>query len=728
MAQRELQHEGMSIDDFSEFRFLDSHDSVVLAVGNGSIDAGTVRTDTLERMHNEGIIDIDNFQLLVEKQHPGFPYRVSTELYPEWPFAKLASTPDGLANRVLIALLQMPAHSPAAIKSQVDGWTTPLDYSSVHHLLEEMHLGPYVERGQVSFTRMYHKYKWWLYAILAGFIVGMTLLIYISRLNRQLKQSKMQIEGLNSGLENKVRERTSELQKMYSHEKHLKDILKTIAEVNERLITSVSTQTIIQNSMDTLARSEHYRFVWMGILEENLLKVVSQSKENREILQHQQYSFDNHQSNFGLMSAQAAIQQNTTLIEKLPGHYLFEIGNDRYDCSSCWLITLPLHSNEQDAPPLGNLSVFSERVEGFEPEEVRMLENLATDIGLTLNTIKQRSALKAMELEKISNYEETILAFVNIIEQRDNYTAGHTVRVAQYSRLIAQQMGLDEQKIIKLEKAAILHDIGKVVTPDAILLKPGNLTLLEYELIKQHSDAGYRMLSKIDMYQDLAQIILYHHVRYDGKGYPKTPRNDPQGTVSMLSFIMAVADAFDAMTTNRIYKSRKTINEATRELALLSGSQFHPEVAAAALIALNDVKIIDTSQMPESKLEQHRFAYFFKDLLTDLYNENYLNATLSQQPDEQRCLHFIELTSFKPKQVEKVWEERNLFLKRFAEQLLQEYGSALIFRYHGKNFILIFEQHREISTPEILRLEVFENSDADIKLSHFELKDGIPSF
>ncbi len=724
MGRKELADHRVDVDELGELRFFDSHDAVVLAVKNGLVDAGTVRTDTIERMSQEELVDPSVCRVLSPKKYPDFPFKVSTALYPEWPFAKLSSTSDALAERVVIALLQMPRDSQAARDARVAGWTIPLDYSSVHELLEELQIGPYEELGKLTFARIYERYIWWFYGVLFGFMAVISVMLYIYRLNGQLRAGKAEIERLNAGLEHKVEERTHELKELYGHEKYLKDILKTIADVNELLITSFSTQTIVQNSMERLARHRHYRFVWIGLIAENLLEVVGQSKENDEILDQRTYNLADHEQNFAFKSAKSAIELNTTVIEKLPEHYRLEVGRDCYDCSSCWMVTLPLRASEQDAP-LGNLSVFSEREDGFEPEEVKMLENLATDIGRSLNAIQQRSMLEAMEIEKISNYEETILAFVNIIEQRDSYTAGHTIRVAEYCRLIAEEMGIEEPRIVTLEKAAILHDIGKVVTPDAILLKPGNLTALEYELIKQHSHAGYRMLSKIDMYKDLAEIIRYHHARYDGKGYPATPAERPEA-VPLLSHIMAVADAFDAMTTNRIYKPRKSLEEAIGELKKLKGTQFHPEVADAAVKALSNVSIGETTQLPDNELEQRRFAYFFLDSVTDLYNENYLRTILVKRDDDRRCLHLLELKKFSDYNRQNGWEAGNLFLKRVAETLQERFDDAMVFRYHGDNFILLFPKHHRVTLEEIGGWPIFEGSGVELYLTHYDLKEGMP--
>ncbi len=719
MAQKELLNHDITMDDFSDFSFLDSHDSVVLAVANGKVDAGTVRTDTLERMINEKVIDKNSFQILSEKNYAGFPFVVSTDLYPEWPFAKLSLTPQELADDVLIALLKMPSSSQAAKDSHINGWTIPLDYSKVHTLLQELDLSFYAQLKEFTFVEFYEKYKLWFFVVSIGFMIILIILFYVSKLNKRLRDAKSQIEELNTGLEIKVQARTVALEKMYTHEKYLKEVLRMIADINELLVSSFSKQTIINESMKILAKHKQYKFAWVGMINKNLLDIIGVSQEDNNILDKKSYSLISIEENSSFQLAKRCMETNQTVISKV------NTLSAQKSSLKYWDIAIPLKSNEHD-DPIGVLSVYSNSKNGFIDEETKILENLVIDISFALNAITQRTMLEAMEIARTSNYEETILAFVNIIEQRDSYTAGHSIRVAEYCRIIAQEMNIDKRDILKLEKAAILHDIGKVVTPDAILLKPGKLRPLEYELIKQHSAAGYQMLSKIEMYKDLAEIIKFHHVRYDGTGYPQTENMIQE--VSMLSYIMVVADAFDAMTSNRIYKSRKSIADAIEEIEICSGTQFHPVVAKAACKALKDVVTKETSQLPSSELEERRFAYFFRDSLTEVYNESYLKLILIKRESDSRCFNLIELKNFSGYNNKYGWNKGNIFLKEFCSTLQKDFPNAMIFRYHGDDFILIFPHHQTIHEEHILSYGVFSDTVVTVKITHYDLKDGMPVF
>ncbi|MBV5348373.1 HD domain-containing protein, partial [bacterium] len=347
-------------------------------------------------------------------------------------------------------------------------------------------------------------------------------------------------------------------------------------------------------------------------------------------------------------------------------------------------ITFPMIEDEEKNG-FDVISFWTDREGGFDQEEINILDAMVHDITMALSAYKQRKMTERLQQEQITNYEETILAFVDMIEQRDAYTAGHTLRVAKYSRMLAEYLSIDEATIHKIEKAAILHDIGKIATPDTILLKPGRLNALEYELIKNHVTAGYKMLSKVKMYSELAEIMKYHHEHYDGKGYPYGFKNEE---IPMEAHILIVADAFDAMTTSRIYKARLSVQDAMEELNAKSGSQFHPDVVSAALHVLSDAVIVQTSQMPKSDLEKQRFSYFFNDNLTGLYNEAYLNLVLHQMQDKF-FVSIIRLRNFSRFNKEMSWNKGNELLISIANQLKELFPTGRIFRFEGDDFIVI---------------------------------------
>lgn len=144
MAYKEILDKGINpMNDFASLQFGGKHDNVVFAVQNGEVDAGTVRTDTLERMATAGDIDMSEFKIISAKKYSDFPFVVSTALYPEWPFAKIAETSDKVASRVANTLVDMKADSKAAKSAKIVGWTPPLDYSEVEDLQKLLKVGAY---------------------------------------------------------------------------------------------------------------------------------------------------------------------------------------------------------------------------------------------------------------------------------------------------------------------------------------------------------------------------------------------------------------------------------------------------------------------------------------------------------------------------------------------------------------------------------------------------------
>lgn len=297
----------------------------------------------------------------------------------------------------------------------------------------------------------------------------------------------------------------------------------------------------------------------------------------------------------------------------------------------------------------------------------------------------QSSSLRIQE--KIDLYEQNLFSLVSLIEQRDNYTAGHGRRVGEYSRLIAKQMGLSHEVQEELYRAGALHDIGKVAIPDSILLKPAALDPIERALIEEHVDAGYTLLKRVDIFASIAEIVHYHHERLDGSGYPNKISGD---AIPLLSQIMAVADCVDAMTTNRIYKGRKTLNEALNELRSIRGIKFRADVIDAALIALSTISLeIVHSQRPTTPMEMERFSYFYKDSLTGLYTSAYLNFLFFEPDfDQYRQLWLINLGNIGHFNKIYGWEKGDDLLKHYA-QMLQEYCPQLpIIRFQGDDFII----------------------------------------
>jgi HD-GYP domain-containing protein (c-di-GMP phosphodiesterase class II) len=170
------------------------------------------------------------------------------------------------------------------------------------------------------------------------------------------------------------------------------------------------------------------------------------------------------------------------------------------------------------------------------------------------------------------------VTLVSLIDLRDRYTGSHSSRVANYSRGIAVQLGLTDSETDSIVLAASLHDIGKIGVPDHVLLKPGKLTDEEFDWIKRHPEYGWMALRNVEGFEQESLMVLHHHERLDGRGYPAGLRSSE---IPLGSRIIAVADSFDALTTDRPYRPGRGQLAALEEIMRCSGTQFDTAVADA---------------------------------------------------------------------------------------------------------------------------------------------------
>jgi len=186
-------------------------------------------------------------------------------------------------------------------------------------------------------------------------------------------------------------------------------------------------------------------------------------------------------------------------------------------------------------------------------------------------------------------YVGTVRGLAAALEAKDKYTRGHSDRVAQYSAAISRQLRMAESEVEKVEYTGLLHDIGKIGVPDELLSKTGQLRIDEFEKIQQHPVTGAKILSEISFLRDVAATIRCHHERLDGHGYPN---GLTEQDIPLHARILAVADAYDAMTSNRPYRRGYPPEEAVRRLLAGSGKQFDAEIVRAFIEHLERRKVI----------------------------------------------------------------------------------------------------------------------------------------
>ena len=211
--------------------------------------------------------------------------------------------------------------------------------------------------------------------------------------------------------------------------------------------------------------------------------------------------------------------------------------------------------------------------------------------------IKQKLELEYAK-KQIKMGNETILSIARTVDAKDSNTSEHSFRVSQYSLAIAKRLDYSEEKCENLRQMALLHDIGKIGIPDAILNKPGKLTDEEYEIMKTHVIRGGEILKDFTMIDNVSVGALYHHEKYDGSGYCHGLKGEE---IPLDARIIGIADAFDAMTANRVYRKQLDLDFVIAELKRCSGTQFDPKLVDI-LLALIDEGAIDVKRLyAESK-------------------------------------------------------------------------------------------------------------------------------
>ena len=212
-------------------------------------------------------------------------------------------------------------------------------------------------------------------------------------------------------------------------------------------------------------------------------------------------------------------------------------------------------------------------------------------IALLVFAITSAQIKKYQERHERDNeiINESIETFTGFIDAKDPYTNGHSKRVAMYTKLIAEKMGYEGEELDRIYYVALLHDCGKIGVPDSILGKPGKLTPEEFEIIKSHTVSGGEILNHFKSLKDVDEGALYHHERYDGKGYPEGRAGQD---IPLIARMICVADSFDAMNSNRVYRKKLTKEYIINEIEQNKGKQFDPKIADIMLGLISDGKIV----------------------------------------------------------------------------------------------------------------------------------------
>lgn len=278
---------------------------------------------------------------------------------------------------------------------------------------------------------------------------------------------------------------------------------------------------------------------------------------------------------FGHLAGDAILTKVAEILklECRANHTIARIGGDEF------IILLP-NTTEEEAENLIKRIYKTTAGEIF--HNIIISISIGFDTKLSLDRSIEEVLIKAEEnmyRKKISESQsmrnKTIQVILKTLNEKNEREKIHSERVSKISRAIGEMMNLDEEAVKEIATAGLMHDIGKIIISDDILNKPGKITEAEYQEIKRHTESGYQILRSVDAYSSLAENVLYHHERWDGRGYPRGLQGEE---IPLIARIIAIADSYEAMTSNRPYREALSHEEAINELIRNSGTQFDPKI------------------------------------------------------------------------------------------------------------------------------------------------------
>jgi len=365
---------------------------------------------------------------------------------------------------------------------------------------------------------------------------------------------------------------------------------------------------------------------------------------------------------------------------------------------------------------------------------ILQLEELNKNLG---KKVKE----KTVQVEQLTF--EIISTIASMIEAKDSYTKGHSVRVAEYSALIAKRMGWEKEDIQNLKYVALLHDIGKVGIPDNVLNKPGRLTDEEFNIIKSHTTIGGDILKDIETIPDVDAGAKFHHERYDGNGYPSGLVGEH---IPVVARIICVADAYDAMSSKRVYRDSLSPEYIREELIRCRGSQFDPEFLDAFIELLDEGKIKNDIDIQEKeKTLSIEGSVLLGQIMKSIEEEakkaearDYLTGLLGRKDGEKEiiqamketpgCLAFVDLDNLKRTNDTMGHLAGDYALKTVGE-VLSEYGqNAIISRLGGDEFLYYMIDTDKAKATKIIEkiMEAFDKrKDNNTYLSASSLSIGL---
>ncbi|MHC3994444.1 PAS domain S-box protein [Thiomicrolovo sp. ZZH C-3] len=371
--------------------------------------------------------------------------------------------------------------------------------------------------------------------------------------------------------------------------------LRTLSEVNTALVHAQNETELLDKVTKVIVEQSGYSLAAVYLAadgDESSLVPVTWAGYRKKRYWIEQLRLDEPDSSD--FPAGRAVKMKTTQIcrsiDKNAGETLW--GKTAVEHGYISNISLPLFNGNE---VFGVLGIYASLDEPFDEDEVKLLEELAQDLAYGILNLRTRVSQEQHETLLRESLEQSIQAIAATVESRDPYTAGHQRRVAELAAAIAREMELDEERIQGISFAGIIHDLGKIHIPAEILSKPGRLSDIEYQLIQTHPQAGYDIVKDVRFPWPIAQIILQHHERVDGTGYPQGLKGNE---ILLEARIISIADTVDAISSHRPYRSARGIETAIQEIQKGKGSIYDPEAVDACVRLFNEKAFTFTTDTP----------------------------------------------------------------------------------------------------------------------------------
>ena len=361
--------------------------------------------------------------------------------------------------------------------------------------------------------------------------------------------------------------------------KELNVLLKAIKEINEALLRVKSEPDLFQQTCDLLMQAPNIRFTWIGLVQPGSfeIKPVAWAGYEAGYLSDLRVTWDDSLQGGGAIGNAIRTGQ-PGVIEDIAGDpRALPWREAALKRGYSYMLALPLVHEDQT---MGTLNVYSEKQKVFREDEIEFLQQVAGDIAVGIKSLRLAQGLERSVKQLQAVMQQTVEAITFLAEMRDPYTAGHQQNVTRLALALARELGLDEARCEGLRVAGLLHDIGKIAVPAEILSKPGKLSKMEFTIIKNHSHAGYDILKKIEFPWPVAQIVLQHHERWNGSGYPQGLAGQD---ILPEARILAVVDVVEAMASHRPYRPALGIDQALEEIARNKGILYDPEAVDACI-------------------------------------------------------------------------------------------------------------------------------------------------